>query len=462
VVGAQPTCGGPDGGRDAARDPHASERLGKNLAALSGRLHCPIPLDRLPGVGTFALEPSRCGPLTYTLDGMYMHSRYDPVGEARELFSAHAARAARARSAAPGGGESAFVFGWGPDYFLRELCGELAAMQRVVVFPMHPGLFLETLRHFEYGAILDRAPVGIVLADLGMLAELLRREVSPVVISHPPSLRTASPELAPLRDLLEAQLYADFHAMYWERARPLLQENLATNWPLIGSCPGVGELFGRFEGGDAIVVGAGPSLTADIPKLGRAWEHSVVVAVDAAYKPLVDAGIRPHFTLTVDPYPDIPQCFAGLAHDGELVFSPMIDPAVLTTWTGARRVTFLSVDGALAPEQARKGVLFAGGSVMHPAVDLAVQMGCGRVTLAGADFGYSDGWSHAGGVVFRKHVGKLASRRPVPGTRGADLASSKNLIAYLRELERYIAAHPDVEWSNATSNGALIGGCAIR
>ena len=45
---------------------------------------------------------------------------------------------------------------------------------------------------------------------------------------------------------------------------------------------------------------------------------------------------------------------------------------------------------------AQQGQLYVGGSVIHPAVDLAVKMGAARITLFGADFAFPMNKTHAG------------------------------------------------------------------
>src|SRR6185503_4523690 len=99
---------------------------------------------------------------------------------------------------------------------------------------------------------------------------------------------------------------------------------------------------------------------------------------------------------------------------------------------------------------------------LHPAVDLAVRLGARRIELFGADFALTGGRSHADGCAwqFRWELG--ASAAWVLDGHGQRVPSLPNLVGYLRDLERYIAAHPAVEFVSRARDGAAIRGARIE
>jgi len=102
--------------------------------------------------------------------------------------------------------------------------------------------------------------------------------------------------------------------------------------------------------------------------------------------------------------------------------------------------------------------LFSYGSVIHPAVDLAVNMGAKRILLFGADFAFSHQKTHANwqngsiGPAFQQ-----ATEQVINGF-GEKVPTLRNLLTYLTGLERYIAKQPAVQFFNTSKAGAVIAG----
>ncbi|HHL39629.1 MAG TPA: DUF115 domain-containing protein [Deltaproteobacteria bacterium] len=435
----------------------SGEVLKRNLEILRGRWGAGAAAVLEDGGGggggdgrRLTVERARSGALTLRWDGLYLHSRYDPVLEARRF-------AERLEPAAV-----AFLFGWGADYFIEAVIQRLAGAKRLYIFPTNVILFRQTLELFDYSAIFGDERVELILGGAAALARALKEEApfSPLVIRHPPSLKAASAELAPLRDLLEEGLYSDFLTRRWQEMDGEMRRLVAGNWRRYSTLEGVAALFGTEQGGRAFVLGAGPSLSTDIEGLRAGWDEAVTIVVDAACGAVVAAGLEPDFVVAVDPHPDIAELLGAGESKGTLVFAPTVVSEAVDRWKGPKVLAFLSTMKGLEAAMEEKGVLFSGGSVIHPAVDLAVRLGCAEVVLAGCDFAFTDGFSHVEGMPFRERMENGSLQRRIKGAGGEMLATSKNLIAYLRELERYIAAHGGVSWTNFTARGAVIAGAA--
>lgn len=112
---------------------------------------------------------------------------------------------------------------------------------------------------------------------------------------------------------------------------------------------------------------------------------------------------------------------------------------------------------ALAREHP-KGTLHQGGSVIHPTVDLAVQIGCTEVLLLGCDFAFPGGQTHAGWQ--DGALGPSASQALswVVDGHGKRVSTNPNFTTYQIELERYMAAHPEVHFWNSSRDGAALLG----
>src|SRR5512145_3078123 len=80
-------------------------------------------------------------------------------------------------------------------------------------------------------------------------------------------------------------------------------DNFVKNLLKAARAPGIAKFAGKFSGIPAVIVSAGPSLDKNIHEL-RGWEqNALILSTDTALKPLLAAGIEPHFVLTGDPSP---------------------------------------------------------------------------------------------------------------------------------------------------------------
>lgn len=180
-----------------------------------------------------------------------------------------------------------------------------------------------------------------------------------------------------------------------------------------------------------IVVGGGPSA----PRFYD-WIKSSglpVVACSTMLLPLQRAGIKVDVCCIRDPGGVMVFHFKGAVTDGLLVYHQGIYEMILPMWNGERRcVTDIP-----------------GSSVLHMAADTAVKMGADTVHLVGADFCFSNGKSHAEGVVTAYEVREWID---VEGYR-----TDWSLVTYRDEMRRYMAEHPGVRWMRHGDGLALSG-----
>ena len=146
-----------------------------------------------------------------------------------------------------------------------------------------------------------------------------------------------------------------------------------------------------------------------------------------------------------------------------LVYYPTVPTAALLAWQGPRKAAYSrSPMYQTLRQEIPKGTLHSGGSVIHPAVDLAVQMGCQQVILLGTDFAFPGELTHSGWA--DGALGPRASQAlswTLDG-HGRRVKTNPNFSAYRIELERYIARHPEVHFWNSSREGAEIAGCSYH
>jgi hypothetical protein len=410
-----------------------AERFPEVLAALEAA-------PRLDGVREVDDTPVP----TLSIAGIQLTSAYDRAGEAREQAGLVPEEAREIR-----------VYGLGLGDLQRRLLTR-PALEELTVVTLSRSLAREVLERFDNADWMRDPRVRLVLGeDEG---DVVRAPFAAL----PGELSLASAECARLRDLVAMELAAPHTeerlTAQEEQFRLAIQRNLQH----VVSDGDVAELFGTRPGGRVFVAGAGASLEGSYDELRS--RSDLLICVDGALRALLEAGIRPDVVVSIDAHEvGVSRMFdadlSGL-ESSTLVYFPVVPEPVVAGWPGRRLVAYghharWSDLAVVNP----RGRLWVSGSVTHAAVDLAVHTGAKRVVLAGCDFGFSRGRTHVAGNPYSAPAEEVA----VPGVwvesvRGERLQTLPNLCAYLRDLERYVAAHPEVDFYNASREGALIAG----
>jgi hypothetical protein len=413
-----------------------------NLAVLEGRWPAFARLVLAQDVESLAVELLEGKESTIAVHGIQLSSRHDRAGEAR----------LQAGSVVEGA-SSIHLYGIGlgdlpPAFLARE------GLHRLEVRIMNETIFALLLRVLDQTSWLSDPRLGLALAgDEG--------EIQLPFFVSPPELFLASNYNAKIRDRLEAEVAIPVVNARFDPNDPERAARIESNLALLRDDRDVAELFASQAGKDIFVIATGPTLASHYAVLREAVAQSdppLLICVDTALAPLLDNGIRPDFVVTADQL-ITRRILPGEASAGiGLVYFPVLENALLQAWRGPR---YAAYSKSPVFDQLRlsieKAMLYADGSVLHSAVDLAVKMGAAQVTLFGADFAFVGGAAHAGW-----QTGELApafeTSHWVLNGRGERVKTLLNLRGYLCSLERYIAAHPEVRFINTSRDGAWIAG----
>jgi hypothetical protein len=121
-------------------------------------------------------------------------------------------------------------------------------------------------------------------------------------VTHAPSLKLNPDHYKSAVEALQGQIYralADRATMV-QRTQVFL-DNFIKNLPKVTASPGINIFAGRFSDTPAVIVSAGPSLDKNIHELRDKKDNVLIIAADTTIKPLLAAGIEPHFVMTGDP-----------------------------------------------------------------------------------------------------------------------------------------------------------------
>jgi len=380
------------------------------------------------------------------------------------------------------GATQAVIAGIGPGRALDR--ADAIGLKKVVLIEPDPGLAmlflsrrdwrpwiaqgrLRLLTGPDFRGAADAARIFDGLQDVPVVAHPLRARLEPASIEGATAIGQ--------RIAKNARANGEARRKF---AGPYLLQTLG-NLPAIAREAGVEALDGAFAGVPAFVIGAGPSLDANIPALREAQDRGVIVAADTALGPLVSSGIRPHLAVAADSSalnarhltsaPEAPEVM--LAAEGS------VHPTAFARFAG-RTFTFLVSGHEPWPWLRAAGITRGGlrtwGSVLTSAFDLARQMGCNPIVFLGADLAFTGGRPYCRGTIYdamwQEWIDKgctweqlmtdYFSRQPevwLDDVAGERVRTAPHLLSFRNWLVEEIA-RTSATCINATGGGILHGG----
>ncbi|MGA3823861.1 motility associated factor glycosyltransferase family protein [Pseudomonas chlororaphis] len=420
-----------------------SESFEGNAQAIQARW--PRLLERLLAEDSAGLQADLVEGLgsTLSISGIQLTSRHDRTAEARTQAAS-----------LPADSPVIHLYGTGLGD-LQQILLENPALQRLQVHILNGAVFALVLQLLDQQAWLNDPRV-----ELGYAGDLA--EIQLPFFALPSELVLADDYNAKIRDRLVSEVHLAFNNRDFVADSPEVTQRLQSSAELVASDSDVAQLFGTQPGREVFVIATGPSLERHFERLREIRAQArrpLFICVDTAYRPLLKQGIEPDIVVSID------HRISGLHLPPEksaaitLVYLPMVDPQILALWQGPRYVGYsASPIYARMREQLPKAQLYVGGSVIHPAVDLAVKMGAEQVTLFGADFAFPMNKTHAGWLDGELGPQLGAARHWVLDGHGQRVRTQLNFRSYLCELERFIAGHPRVRFYNSSRDGAMIAG----
>lgn len=434
-------------------------------------------LDALPESALPSLQPTRSGHWTTTLPGIdgravYLHSRHDPVDEARRQLAAQA----------PGGlGETALVvcYGAGLGYVVAEALSQMPREAMLLLFESNLALLRRMLDVVPLAAAIRSRRLTVVASD--DKAELFRAigprgvmlTLPSIRLEHAASMRL--PGVAEFHARCKSQL-DDLTAYARTSVNTVLINSRRTAENIIGNLDvyarsiaqersgGLGSLKSHFAGTPAVIVAAGPSLRRNQHLLADLQRHAVVIAVQTTLRPLLELGVVPDFVTSLDYHDISARFFENLPASlpTHLVAEPKATRRVLELHPGP--VSLVGNDFAesmLRELSATLPRLPAGATVAHLAFYLAQHLGCDPILFVGQDLGFTDGLCYTPGTAYdavwgpelsafctaeMKQWEQIVRERPilrrVPDIHGRAMYTEERLFTYLQQFERDFAAAP--------------------
>ncbi|WP_248914794.1 motility associated factor glycosyltransferase family protein [Pseudomonas moorei] len=393
--------------------------------------------------GEVLVEPLNGLDSTFSVDGIQLTSRHDRLHEARIQAASLPLDKPRLH-----------VYGTGLGDLPRVLL-ERPGLEKLYVHILNGALFKRVLQLLDHQQWLEHPHVELLFAgDLP--------DICTPFFALPAEMLLADDFNAKIRDRLVNEVHLSFNNRKFDPQSPFIQQRLQDCLEVLLADADVAQLFGTCIGREIYVIGTGPTLEGHFQRLaavrGQA-ERPLFICVDTAYRPLRENGIAPDLVVSIDQRTSFRHLPFEESDDIPLVYMPISDPQVLKAWKGKRYGGYSSSPiYAQLRQQHPRGQLHVGGSVIHPAVDLAVKMGAARITLFGADFAFPMNKTHTGWNDGDLGPAVSQARYWVLDGQGERVRTQLNFRSYLCVLERYIAGHPQVSFFNSSRAGAMIAG----
>ena len=403
-----------------------------------------------------------------------LHSRYQPRREAVGLIQSIDLQA-----------DHFVLLGLGLGYHLLELCARKAPEARILVCEPDWGVARESMHHLPWKELLDQGVTLFVGGDEDAFSETVLTFVNVILFSRleilefPGEKTLYGPLFRALRQRLDREIQTLMYDLQTRLAEDaMVGRNYLRNLPLMLQTRPAEGLRGIFHGVPGIIIGAGPSLDGDILDLHQVRNRACIIAVDTALKPLLAAGIQPHFTVTVDPSHKNYRHLLGTEQrlKFHLLAEGSVAPTIFRDFTPHIFTTLLDrplpqqLEAAMGPI----GQIPAWGSVISLAFNAALSMGLGPIAFLGQDFAYSQGRHHCRHSTWqeqwrqgrhlaspllleqqeRASIDNITRSVEVPDIHGRHVISSDKMLLYKNYLVRLIR-QSGVPVVNCSSQGAL-------
>ena len=459
-----------------ARFPEQAARLGLNRQETALQcLQAVPPAYRLLQAKAKGMERTP----TLSVNGSFVHSKYNPQEEARRILVSDFFQTAEVQS-------RCIFTGLGLGYLASQYIERFPAAEAVIV-EADSNVFICFLasrrldsffRHRRLSLLIGIQPeeAASFLASTGWNSKIL--------FKAPIFAEAYRQWYKTFFTLLERnKMKNSINAKTLERFGTLWLKNTVKNLGRLCSTAKIGCFKNAFPDATAVVLAGGPSLTAHLELVKKNSKDFLIIAVDTAMRACLRAGIIPDFILNFDPQYWNYLHTAGLDTGKSILISEAaIFPAVLrqhyrSVFLSESSVPFARYFEGKSGERTgdEDCVLAAGGSVATTAWDFARYIGVKTVIMAGLDLAYPGKQTHFAGSTFEEAVHTRSTR--IASAEQANFHSlysafpsmhedyaegtvltDRRMLLYAWWFESTLAKYPEIKTFNLMPHGVLIPG----
>ena len=380
-----------------------NEILENNLKALELRKTKLAEAIRSAPSSAIEVEDAKSGEKTFKYEGVYFHSRYDPIKEANRL----------SEEIKENGWDFTMIFGMGFGFLPRQIKESAGGGCKLLIFEPSMDILRGVFDSVDLTDIIEDTDIFIT-DSLWEVSAIIRAQALPVDIM---GVHVSIPYKKFFMEELRSYTQAITNAQTANRVTMHTYMGSSEDWfvnylknvPNFFKFPPIDMLKDSFKGVPVFLVGAGPSLEKNAHLLKKVKGRALIIAAITAYKPLVKFGVVPDFVIGIEKVA-LPEYFSGVDANKEIrLLAGDISHETMFTDYGPKGIfiVFSAFIGANKELNAFFGNRFqpmSGGSVTTTALDIAVFLGCGPIVLIGQDHAYGPEGSHVKGSVYGKQT----------------------------------------------------------
>jgi len=253
----------------------------------------------------------------------------------------------------------------------------------------------------------------------------------------------------------------------------LVIENMYANSPYLAEAVRADQLFGAFQSIPAIICGAGPSLSKQLPLLAQLKDKALIFGAGSGMNAVTRSNIIPHAGGAIDPFPaQASRQMTSFANDVPMFYQNRFYSEALKRMHGPRlyvnssKSTFRLMEWfemTLGLESDSEVLL--GVSTSNYLIEIAAHLGCNPIILIGMDLAYTNDVRYAKEVAVhptdnKKEQDALTFKEDnlfqVAGFDGHQVYTKHEWFREAICMIAFTLENPDKELINCTEGGMFI------
>lgn len=393
---------------------------------------------------------SRNGARSISVDGILLHSRYDPYREA-EVFAESNIRLLENRIV--------ILYGAAFAYHIKSMLNFMDKYSKLYVFDMDEEIVRIANKFKMYENIKKDSRVEFNFGCSYKLMKKFTKLIDHVedIIVYKPSLKVLPNRYDKFKQILMNYNIAKIGI---NKMAPIMRENTRIN--LNKNYPFIDEFFNKYNFNEKpiVVTSSGPSLDYDLNDLKKYRKYVSIFCVGSSLKTLMDEDIVPDAIFLIDGSEIVKYQLQGFENlDIPLCFLNTASRWAVSSYRGPKYVFFNEASSK------SEFIINTGGTVALAAIDIAVKSLAREIIMLGQDLAFIDNKNHTDG--FNKIYNKLHTNNKIDNNKtlykkvksidDKILYTTSGYLRFKYYIEREIKCNKSVRFINCSKGAKILG-----
>ena len=395
-------------------------------------------------VTCYSVEPTTIGFPTLAIENngkrYYLHSNYNPYEEARCLADTYY----------DVDKTKYVIYGLGLGYHVAVLAVKDRSA-KIYVYESDIAVIHNCMMYNQMDWYFADANISIVYDPAFTLFQSQIEQGDAVLMLHRPSIHNIMN--TGIRDKMGEVARKENSVRVYEN---VFVQNSRSNFALCDAY--VDELQAQFERKRVIIVAGGPSLDKNVELLQQKNDDTVIFAVGAVFRKLIDLGISVDYVIVIDPKIDTWNQIKGLEEEKVPMLLMSTATREIAQYYKGKKYLICQQGYDRAEQYANERgyhLYSSGGSVATTALDIVIHFRAAAIIFVGLDLAFTGDQMHATGSGIQAEISEGETVIEVPAIGGGVVRTCRPFDICRRWMERRIQK-PDVTMPiyDATEGGA--------